>query len=1613
MTTSGRGSYFGSAPHQQTFQENQPTSQLDEHQVRQAFGPVRDEAFERLLEDARKKLVETGTRNRLIHINRSNQRANALNIVNEQSDDVFDILKRQGKRMKFLATGRDKDDADNDQTPRLEMISDDGSFDEARYTDNQLESLLGPDALQKRLLRLARDAKTAEEEQGINILFLALGFLSWFEDKNSDVKREAPLILIPVELVRNLRTSTYDLRCRDEDIVANLPLQERLNQDFGIDIPEIESEEEDWKPSGYFDQIETVVASRERWAIDRDGMQLGFFSFAKLLMLHDLDAEKWGENGLQASPLIEGLLRSGFRSQPAMFGKDDKLDEILEPARIIQVVDADASQTKVIEEVRAGRNLVVQGPPGTGKSQTITNIIAAAVHDGKRVLFVAEKMAALSVVHNRLKKVGLESVCLELHSRTANKKSVIGEISRTLSAGAAIPQMPGSPDDLKQRRDELNAIDKLLHSSLPNLDHTAYEAISALSSLAGVGAPPPTLRRASLPNVTKQQLSDVMSAIDSYGEIRTQVGPRRDHPFFGVRNLTLQPLDVQRLIQHIGKAIGPLEALAETLSAYAKALDVESRSFADCQRLGSILELASKAPAHTLTYLAIAAAMVRQRHFRVALQIAKDWQSSKQSATDFLDAAWQTPTAQMRSGIANGVGSFLARIGGRYRSASRELSSLLRQPLPKAAEDRLDLLDELIELQGKRERYVSEKAFLQGALGSVWREEHTPFAEIQDVVDWYTELSAVHPGVDLSGLESLLASPGACARRAEAFNKLLVGTVAAIGAVEKVLELEPSDAYGSETTRDAGLSSVLLRLQAVVDNQERYGEWCKQQHFAANLVNLGFGELVGRIDAGDLDENSAKDELRYAHAEAVWAYARKAVPALDKFRQMNRDLIVDNFQEREAERIEDVRDLVLARHLTQLPTGSIGEMGVIRGEIGKKRAHKPIRKLFEQAGVVLQRIKPVLLMSPISVAQFLPPGSIDFDLLVIDEASQVRPEDALGAIARANQIVVVGDQKQLPPTSFFDRVTGNDPDEEDDELLDGAAKATEMESILSLCEARGIPSRMLEWHYRSRDPSLITVSNVEFYGGNLVLPPSPLQHDAGFGIRFVPVKGAYTSKSRGDGRPGTNKIEAQAIVEAVASHAVQHPELSLGVVAFSATQRNMVTELLELERRKNARLDEFLREGKPEDFFAKNIENVQGDERDVILISVGYGPYEPGGRLHSMSFGPVNSDGGERRLNVLFSRARVRCDVFASFEPGDIDLSRTSKDGPRILKRYLEYAKTGQLGQSLPTSGSADSPFEEDVASEIRKLGFSVDHQVGSAGFLIDLGVKHPVRSGQYMIAVECDGATYHSALWARERDRLRQEILEHLGWRFHRIWSTDWFYQRGPQVERLRCALETAARMSENGIEVTGANSNYELPAEEDLEEAPTNTVSIAHIPATSIRPDPYKLANIRVDSDVEPHEAPLRSAIELVLQIVDGEGPIHQEEVARRFAAAFGKERAGRRIQDKTAQALRKAKGMVSNADTHAMVKSQGPFWFTDLQEQDPKIRDRSEQSPSIQRAEMLPPLEIAAAVKLVVEESGNVPSEEIVRAVAKAFGFDRVGPSLKNAIEKVVKASGVVSD
>jgi len=587
-------------------------------------------------------------------------------------------------------------------------------------------------------------------------------------------------------------------------------------------------------------------------------------------------------------------------------------------------------------------------------------------------------------------------------------------------------------------------------------------------------------------------------------------------------------------------------------------------------------------------------------------------------------------------------------------------------------------------------------------------------------------------------------------------------------------------------TASCGLNTtaIIARNQEALDNPDWMSHWVNFYRFRNVLWEIGFEKLTTEIEGGNISLGNAYAACMLGLYDMLARHIFHEVPAVAHFASSQHTTIQQQFQENDHE-LKKIQQKRVAWKCSRRepPPGVSGgrvknltEMGLITRETEKKAKHVPIRDLVKRSQHALVALKPCFMMGPMSVAQYLEPGVLEFDLLIMDEASQIRPEDALGAIARSKQVVIVGDPKQLPPTSFFDKLIDGGDDEDDTSVLQ------ESESIL---ESVGqlFDYRRLRWHYRSQHESLIKFSNMNFYDGNLVLFPSPHSESDEFGVKFHHVtRGRFVNRR--------NTEEGKAVAEAVCHHLKTSNE-SVGVVAMSVGQRDQIEKAFEGIQKQDLALqgaiDKNLASEDP--LFFKNLENVQGDERDVIFISCTYGPQDHGGPVHQR-FGPINSENGWRRLNVLFTRSKKRMHVFSSMQYTDIIPGANTKEGVVAFRNFLEYAATGRTSHPQITGKDADSDFEIDVASMLYKHGYECEFQVGAAGYFIDLAVRDPGNPGQFLMGIECDGATYHSAKSVRDRDRLRQQILENLGWEIRRIWSTDWFSnpesQLNPIIEEL-----------------------------------------------------------------------------------------------------------------------------------------------------------------------------------------------------------------------------------
>lgn len=817
------------------------------------------------------------------------------------------------------------------------------------------------------------------------------------------------------------------------------------------------------------------------------------------------------------------------------------------------------------------------------------------------------------------------------------------------------------------------------------------------------------------------------------------------------------------------------------------------------------------------------------------------------------------------------------------------------------------------------------------------------------------------------------------------------------------LDLDLKRAFGVSATPAISLDVLASRLAEWLGDLEGLSRFIAFASRARALSDLGASSLVDGLHDGQLDHKTLGPAFERAYAEVLRVTLFTAWPELRAFDGDGHNNQVASFRQLDKARIGLAQEQIVAAHAEGRPRGAsgIGPLGILNAEMAKKRGHKPIRVLLDQAGPAIQQLKPVFMMSPLSVAQFLKPGGIQFDLLVMDEASQIEPVDSLGAIARVNQIVVVGDERQLPPTAFFKKLTGEeDPEETDDGIT---IQAKDAESILELCLAKGLPHRMLSWHYRSKHQSLIAVSNREFYENKLFIVPSPYDAVAGMGLKFNLMKD--TAYDRGGTR--TNPKEAKAVAEAVIHHARTSPEQTLGVATFSVAQRQAVLKELELLRRANPDVEDFFSGASHEPFFVKNLENIQGDERDVIFISVGYGKTEQGYLAHA--FGPLSGEGGERRLNVLISRAKLRCEVFCNFTGADIDLERSRARGVTALKLFLTFAETGHFGLGEVTGEDFDSEFEIQVCERLQALGYDVKRQIGASGFRVDLAVSDPDKPGRFILGIECDAAQFHSSRSARDRDRLRQQVLEAHGWIIHRVWSADWYLRPQAELKKIEDAI-AAARAEWSARDEDGYKPARAVPVSFEAERVGEDFDVVTAVMETGSEfvsdRNLYVEADFPVNRTVEPHETSLAQMTAYVVKVVEAEGPVHLDQIITRIRILWGVGKAGSRIRAAVERA-------VMAAAQHGLIVG-GPFYSTP--DQVVIGRDRSMvTSLSLRKPEALPPAEIDQMLLTIIDANYGAGRDDLVQAASRAFGFSATSAQLKEVLQAGVSRledTGVVT-
>lgn len=1522
-----------------------------------------------------------------------------------------------------------------------------------------LQTLLFPEELERNLSAIYQQARLSESEAGVNTLFLAFGFIEWYESDSSDEPIYSPLLLYPVEVERKLKDDDYiyTVKGRDEDLAANICLIEKL-KDLSIALP---LPIEDELPSAYITRVKAIIEPRQKkWRI-HSNLTLGFFSFAKLVMFHDLGKAATSHSGPDSSA---SKLLVGSENDP---NSDEFTEAIIDDALIDKHVpslikDADSTQIRALLAAASGKDIVIEGPPGTGKSQTITNIIAAVLAQGKTVLFVAEKRAALEVVKNRLDDANLGVFCLELHSKV-RKPDVLKSLSQRLQKSVqgrhhyAESTHDRALEVHERIRNGIATHLERMHAQQGRLGMSIHDIFWRHLRLRQLHPSFQTLLKSTLipkakktTQVEMEGNARLLTSLEKILPISAEHPNPQQHPWHPFVHPYSLKASLQALLdsaEYLATHLPPTIASLATESAYpqpdAKALDTHIEmlaKFEECDKLLTVdindrwlkslsekdNQQALRAYVKTVNEHASAVNALaedltsefREDHLpqletMIELGNSHGLSNEKLGSLQETTDATRRKTQQLQevwgfrnpfeefSGITLGsaatnvhaalqvvallreitpeilalrsetfgaaenaaqIDSILTRIAdmqqrhqavaiqftleknvprelleeavqtlGNYkwwslltprywRARSLYKSLALRLDTPTAQSMGQELKELLLFRQA--EAQLATDSHVQRILGQHFSGERTPTEELRTLSNWqkkvraglpsynriHREIAALalwgpltkvlgvkglsdYPRIDefeqrikalgqdsdlsfdsiLPPLQTLITD---CERLKEivvhtglnealSFSDLkeVLKKIKRVIALKSKLEtqrkanllIEKAGALTSEQLAQLErttlycdaiigcMSAPLYETLIIEGSQKRLAsmiEWARNNLRSLSDIRAALERIIAldksepnrladlrSMAIGILSEQAAKairrkelvDELSEyitIDSDIRAAHLRTVVDAFDANSAQYKDLAdayeyallntlideaLDNtvgLKRSAGHQLDELRnDFIqadnelmgakqkrLGHQLLQVYAAEgvtvglprdLTQSGLIKHEIQKVRKHIPVRQLIYRAGDAIQALKPCIMMSPLSVAQFIGLDSISFDVVIMDEASQMRPEDALGAVVRAKQVIIVGDPKQLPPTDFF---VSNDTDEpiEENEVYDDG-----YESILDLALRSFKRAHRLKWHYRSKHESLIAFSNHQFYDGELVIFPSPHHDHEQYGVKHVDCKGVYEHRR--------NMIEAEILITQASDFMRQNPTKSLGIVAVNQEQRELLEGLLDRRAKTDSAVETYRGkwEGTLEPLFVKNLENVQGDERDAIFISTVYGP-DSSGKLYQR-FGPINSKTGHRRLNVLFSRAKYLMRVFSSMNPDDLVTDTRSSLGLRSLKAFLQFARDGRLGgEALNTGKPPDSDFEQFVMNALRDHGYEVTPQVGVSGFHIDLGVTHPMHPGKYVLGIECDGATYHGSKSARDRDKIRQEILEHLGWRIHRVWSTDWFHHPERELTKI-----------------------------------------------------------------------------------------------------------------------------------------------------------------------------------------------------------------------------------
>ncbi|MCX6122752.1 MAG: AAA domain-containing protein [Ignavibacteriales bacterium] len=1212
------------------------------------------------------------------------------------------------------------------------------------------------------------------EEKGLQTLFMAIGLASW-DSVDGGIPTRAPLVLFPLKIEKRGREQKDFLILQDGDPQFNIVLIKVLEDNYGVEIDGdaiIDTASNDcFNPAELIGGVIKKCNNVPGFKVEECAV-IGNFSFQKMAMVRDL--QDCGE--LMISHDLIAAIAGDLKAQELLSKNRENLNPIEfdknEPKNELLIIDADSSQQNAILAIRKGQNGVVQGPPGTGKSQTIANTIAALVAEGKKVLFVAEKRAALEVVKQRLERSGLEHLALDFHGADFSPRRIIDQLNSCL-------------DKIKLS----SAIDSHLdHQKLINLREKLNKHVQELHKR----------RTPSGFSIYQLQGKVLLTSVEARLETRWNIQELKE----------FTPEVLQRLNNLFIDASGFEDLFLRTSYSKWNGAKIPNGHIAD-----DVLNLSK-----TIFESAIP-------------NLEKALQKSFSGTTLIIPT--EIMSIEKMITIVCGCNTILKDYKpGFFRINFDDITTSLKPLEHRYSTIWHYITDERFRKSRKTIKDIQTKTTFLGK--DIFKDLRQAKKMLED---WRTisKIKDSYPTrqIDVDEIWRCLTHLAVLVKKHDNFfEESRVG----------LNELNSIYQVSKELYNDSQTVRTMPKLYKI-ENE---------------ISSLGANELVSELRRKKIGSQYWTEALYYIWYQSCLDDIFKSDADLSGFKGSAHSKYVEEFKNLDKKRQKIAEAIIRHNHASNAikrMNNCYAQTQLIQRESQKRKRLMPLRKLLAEAEDVVTALFPCWMASPLSISQVTKVSNQLFDVVLFDEASQVLPEDAIPAILRAKQVVVAGDRHQLPPTTFFASI-----DDDTDKDVDFDSVSEGYESILDLMTTFLEPW-WLEWHYRSKDERLIAFSNHHIYSDRLVSFPSAREEEA---IRHVLVEQKFLSDIDED----SSSDEVKKVVELIMDHAEKRPNESLGVITMGLKHAKRLEAEFEKRAELRADLDSFFSSEKTERFFIKNLERVQGDERDAIIISIGYGKDRSGKLPHR--FGPLLFEGGERRLNVAVTRARNRCTLVSSFSHHDIDLQRAKGKGIELLHHYIEFMQSdGKRLSDVGSSGILMNEFEKDVYDTLGSHNIRLIPQYGSSKYRIDFAVVHPDKPGQMIMALECDGAAYHSSPTATERDRIRQNHLEALGWNFYRIWSTDWFLRKHQEKERFLSAYGDLMKRFEKGNVFPRGE---EKSKEEFSNYAPTNGIRRGNPPriAKGIPIDNYRYEQLVALIDWIMSDGMMRTDQEIINEAV-----------------------------------------------------------------------------------------------------------------------------------------------